>query len=63
MIEYFVLYDSEDNCIGTYDRKQLKEFINTNRRTFDCIISRLKKGAHKHIRVKGKLYSVYIYME
>ena len=63
MNEYFALYDINDECIGTYDRKQLKRFIKTKDNAFNSIISRLKGGYHKYIYVRGSMYRVYIYVE
>lgn len=60
---YFALYDKNDECIGTYDRNELKRFINAKPNVFNCIISRLKGGHHKYIYTKGSMYRVYIYVE
>ena len=63
MNEYYALYDINDECIGTFDKKQLKKFINTNNNSFNCILSRLRGGFHKYIYVRGTRYQVYIYEE
>lgn len=63
MNEYYALYDIQDKCIGTYDRNQLRIFLNAKPNVFNCILSRLRGGKHKYIRVKGHYYRVYIYVE
>lgn len=63
MNEYYVLYDKNDECIGTYNRDELKKFCNVTRRGFDSLLCRLRKGEHKYVRVNGIYYRVYIYVE
>ena len=60
---YYALYDINDRCIGTFDRKKLKKKINTSNKSFICILSRLNTGHRKKIIIDGEMYRVYIYKE
>lgn len=63
MKKYYALYDINDRCIGTFDREQLKEKLNTSNKSFICILSRLNTGHRKKIIIDGEMYRVYIYKE
>ena len=60
---YYALYTMDDRCIGTFDREQLRKKINTNNKSFICILSRLNTGHRKKIIIDGEMYRVYIYKE
>lgn len=63
MFKIYALYDYEDRILGCYDRQELKELLNTTRRSFDCILSKLNRGLVNKISYKGQRYKVYIYTE
>lgn len=63
MFKIYALYDYEDRILGCYDRQELKELLNTTRRSFDCILSKLNRGLVNKVNYKGQRYKVYIYTE
>lgn len=59
----FALYDENDRPLGSFTRDELEQLLNTNKRSFYCIISRLLKKQRNGIYYKGTKYHVFVYRE
>ena len=59
----YALYDENDRPLGTFTREELEKLLNTSKRSFICILSRINTGNRKHIILNNKRYKVFVYKE
>ena len=59
----YALYDEKDRPLGSFTREELEKMLNTSKKSFICIMSRLNTGNRQSIYYEGKRYKVFIYKE
>lgn len=62
-MKYYALYDDNDRPLGIFKREELEKMLNTTKKSFICILSRINTGNRKYIIWQNKRYRVYVYKE